>query len=89
MEVPKEVVEIAEEKAAEAVLGTSVLTVLGAAIPVVGIAALGAKLVSNWVVSEDDDGAEAAFKEWEKTQSLPVSGEEAHGFVNGYRWAKK
>lgn len=88
MEVPKEVVEIAEEKAAEAVLGTSVLTVLGAAIPVVGIAALGAKLVGNWVTSEDD-GAEEAFKEWEKTQSLPVSGEEAHGFINGYRWAKK
>ena len=88
MDIPKEVVEAAEEKAIESVAGTAAITTLGVAIPVVGVAMLGAKLVSNWF-SSDDDGAEAALKEWIETQSSPVSEVEAHGFINGYRWAKK
>ena len=30
---------------------------------------------------------EKALKDWVKTQSLPVSNIEEHGFINGYRWA--
>lgn len=88
MDIPKEAIEAAEQKVAEEVLKDSALTVLGVAVPVVGVAMIGAKLVGSWFSSEEDD-AEAQFLEWEKTQSLPVSGEEAHGWINGYRWAKK
>lgn len=31
--------------------------------------------------------AEKALEEWIKTQSLPVSCIEEHGFINGYNWA--
>jgi len=34
-----------------------------------------------------DEDAEQAFKEWEKTETFPVSNIEAHGFINGFRWA--
>jgi len=33
--------------------------------------------------------AEKALQEWIKTQSLPVSDVEEHGFINGYNWALK
>ena len=33
--------------------------------------------------------AEQALQEWIKTQSLPVSDVEEHGFINGYNWALK
>lgn len=33
--------------------------------------------------------AEQALKEWESTESLPVSEVEQHGFINGFRWAIK
>ena len=88
MDIPKQAIEAAEQKVAEEVLKDSALTVLGVAVPVVGVAMLGAKLVGSWFSSEDD-GAEEALKAWIETQSSPVSDVEAHGFVNGYRWAKK
>jgi hypothetical protein len=34
-----------------------------------------------------DEDAKQAFKEWEKTETFPVSNIEAHGFINGFRWA--
>jgi hypothetical protein len=33
------------------------------------------------------NNAELALQEWLKTQSLPVSDVEEHGFINGYNWA--
>jgi hypothetical protein len=33
------------------------------------------------------NNAELALQEWIKTQSLPVSNVEEHGFINGYNWA--
>ena len=33
--------------------------------------------------------AKQALQEWIKTQSLPVSDVEEHGFINGYNWALK
>lgn len=33
--------------------------------------------------------AEQALKEWEKTETFPVSSVEAHGFINGFKWAIK
>ena len=35
------------------------------------------------------NNAEKALQEWIKTQSLPVSDVEEHGFINGYNWAMK
>ena len=34
-----------------------------------------------------DKDAEQALKEWEKTETFPVSSVEAHGFINGFKWA--
>ena len=34
-----------------------------------------------------NNNAEQALQEWIKTQPLPVSSIEEHGFVNGYNWA--
>jgi hypothetical protein len=31
--------------------------------------------------------ANEALQEWIKTQALPVSSIEEHGFINGYEWA--
>lgn len=95
MEAPKEILEVVQsqmtetvvEKVSEGIAGNVAIGVLGAAVPVAGLVMLGGKLV-DWF-SSSNDGAEEALKEWEKTQSTPISGEEAHGFVNGYRWAKK
>jgi len=33
--------------------------------------------------------AEKAFKEWEKTETFPVSSVEKHGFINGFIFALK
>ena len=49
----KEVVEVVVEKVAENTLGATALTVLGTAVPVVGVVALGAKLFG--LFSSDDD----------------------------------
>lgn len=84
----QEIVETVVEQVAENTLGTTTLAVLGTAVPVVGLAVVAGSLLGR-LFSSEDDGAEQAFKDWEKTQSLPVSEIEAHGFVNGYRWAKK
>jgi hypothetical protein len=35
------------------------------------------------------NNAEQALQDWIKTQSLPVSDVEEHGFINGYNWALK
>jgi hypothetical protein len=34
-----------------------------------------------------NENAEQALKEWEKTETFPVSSVEAHGFINGFKWA--
>lgn len=49
----KEVVEVVVEQVAENTLGTTALTVLGTAVPVVGVIALGAKLFG--LFSSDDE----------------------------------
>lgn len=34
-----------------------------------------------------NDLAKKALKEWESTETFPVSDVEAHGFINGFNWA--
>ena len=34
-----------------------------------------------------NEDAEQALKEWEKTETFPVGNVEAHGFINGFKWA--
>lgn len=89
MPIPDQVLKVAEEKVAEEVFRDTALTALGVAIPVAGVAILGAKLVGSWFSSDDSDGEQAALKEWIESQPSPVSDTLAHGFISGYRWAKK
>lgn len=82
-----QIVEAVQQKLAEEAAKKVAMATLGVAVPVVGLAMLGYGALSH-LFSGDDD-AEEALKAWVETQSSPVSEVEAHGFINGYRWAKK